>query len=304
MYVSNTPLRPLNNSVNPTSQKTEKDSAFTLIELLVVIAIIAILAAMLLPALTKAKAKAKQTSCINNLRQIGLGVVMYIGDFRQYPGCIDLQTASYLWPERLLPLEGGNRNVFHCPAADPAAAWDTNANNSLGTPYNANASEPTSTGPFAIRCTGGANDSRFSYGYNDWGLGNGQNIPAGGGNWGCGGDQIASDGSSMTQNVITDSRVKSPSNLIMLGDTRPYNGSAAYSANLDPTTFGQWPSNRHSRRTDFLFADGHAEIAIRNEVIDPNNGLWRMRWNNDNDPHTGVTWIFSPALAGVPDPSY
>ena len=105
---------------------------------------------------------------------------------------------------------------------------------------------------------------------------------------------------------VKDSTVRRPSDMITVGDSKP---DGSYDGNIDPVVNGgdnnqgqQWPSNRHNRRTNLSFADGHAESAQRKEVIDPNNMVWRARWNNDNNPHTEVTWAVNAALEAKIDP--
>jgi prepilin-type N-terminal cleavage/methylation domain-containing protein/prepilin-type processing-associated H-X9-DG protein len=84
---------------------------FTLIELLVVIAIIAIVAGLLLPALGRAKEKARATACLNHLKQLGLGAAMYCGENNETLPQSAHEHAS--WVGKLQPYTG--TNVYRCP---------------------------------------------------------------------------------------------------------------------------------------------------------------------------------------------
>jgi len=96
--------------------------AFTLIELLVVIASIAVLAALLLPALARAKEKARATQCLSNLRQIGLGIKMYVDEHDDTFPCKDSQQAGKLGPKENygMALGGDDPNPIFLTFVAPA----------------------------------------------------------------------------------------------------------------------------------------------------------------------------------------
>jgi prepilin-type N-terminal cleavage/methylation domain-containing protein len=233
--------------------------AFTLIELLVVIAIIAILAAILFPVFASAREKARQTACISNEKQIGLGFQQYTQDFDEcYPvGEYDGMTGKG-WASQIYPYVK-SRNVFICPD-DPTSTgtWDgypisygynrnmaggcTWPGNNSNTNKLASLSSPSKTvlcfeivGYQACFPTGTSACS------DTW-----DQSPAG-----CGPDSGGDGG----MDSYTTSGSAHYATGYMGTPTRTNSGS-------DDATYGSNRTPRHTQGSDFLLCDGHAVYSI------------------------------------------
>ncbi|MDX1933459.1 MAG: prepilin-type N-terminal cleavage/methylation domain-containing protein [Capsulimonadales bacterium] len=134
-----------------------KSSGFTLIELLVVVAIVAVLAAILFPVFAVAREKARQVSCLSNLRQLATATLMYGQDYDEafVPAAnyaID-PPARPIWPQMIEPYVR-NRGIFNCPSASGIAypaSWGLRGYASIG--YSSQmAFDPEATEGFTTVC--------------------------------------------------------------------------------------------------------------------------------------------------------
>jgi len=131
-------------------QKKPKSAGFTLIELRVVIAIISILSAILFPVSARARESARRASCMSNLKQIGLGMMMYVQDYDEvYPprligwqgeppggdwGIPNHPQTYWYWPQLLYPYTK-NMQVFVCPSTGGSASSNAVLTQNYGVNY-------------------------------------------------------------------------------------------------------------------------------------------------------------------------
>jgi prepilin-type N-terminal cleavage/methylation domain-containing protein/prepilin-type processing-associated H-X9-DG protein len=262
---------------------TRRSRGFALIELLVVIAVIAILASLLLPALTRSRAAADSAACKGNLRQIGLGLAMYVTETGIYPGLMQL----YWNPVQSLPGGRSWLQTLEPYTGSPAPDMGPQAK-----PRSSIYSCP------ALNRTG-IERPQMAYGYNGYGA---AAQPIG---------LVTFHGLGLGWNGgprLRENQISTPSEMIGLGDCVPVTEFSyaprndlsvgmgtqwfAISATAMNPAFDAVIRRRHSARWNVWFCDGHIENLKTEQLFSGKPEVLR-RWNRDNRPHEELlgAWV-------------
>ena len=236
--------------------------AFTLVELLVVVAIIAILAALLLPALARAGEKARSTACKNHLRQIGLGLQMYVSDSGFYPPMAERGTLTLCF-DRLYP---------YCPINWTNESWNCPTYIAKGGIVSRDRIKTNSTG--------------ISYSYNYMGIATG--FPGSPRSLfrlrlGLGG---------LPQYCKNEPGVRAPGEMYAVADARSETAGQgiAGAIKMSPWSFSVYSyfsagevAPPHGQGYNILFCEGHVAWVRRSDYLYPPRTA--ANWNSDNQPH-------------------